>query len=60
MPRVRDVICPDCGYDEAVYFLVADESDTRLERIFLCGKIEDGMPACGRRWFASGEEILFD
>ena len=52
MPRERNVNCPKCHYNEAVYFMTADAEDTMLRKVFICGRVEDGNPKCGNYWFS--------
>lgn len=52
MPRVKDVNCPRCGYNEAVYFMTADAEDTMLRKVYICGRVEEGAPKCGAHWFS--------
>lgn len=52
MPRVKNVNCPRCHFNEAVYFMTADTEDTMLRKVFICGRVEDGAPKCGNYWFS--------
>lgn len=53
MPRVKNTNCPVCHYNEAVYFITADAEDTMLRKVFICGRLENGMPGCGYYWFSA-------
>lgn len=41
MMRTRDVTCYSCGHKEAVYFMTTDENETKIIKVFICGKLND-------------------
>lgn len=50
MMRATDIECPSCGFNEAVYFMTADQSETKIRKVYICGRIENGQVSCGKNW----------
>ena len=52
MARTRDVRCPSCKFNEAVYFLTTDLEDTKIVRVYICARTANGRPVCGHHWYS--------
>jgi hypothetical protein len=52
MMREKGVDCPECGFQEAVYFMTTDTSETKIRKVYICGRVERGQVACGNNWFS--------
>jgi DNA-directed RNA polymerase subunit M/transcription elongation factor TFIIS len=48
-PQV-DVICPECGYDRAVFLITPDENETKLVAKMMCASIVGTVAKCGNIW----------
>ena len=41
MPRAKEkIICPKCGYDEAVYYLKTDKDEKKITLVYICASID--------------------
>lgn len=49
MPTV-EVICPECGYNRAIYFLVPDELESKMLARMMCKNITGTTVKCGHIW----------
>eukprot|EP00331_Platyophrya_macrostoma_P008376 CAMPEP_0176425416 /NCGR_PEP_ID=MMETSP0127-20121128/11375_1 /TAXON_ID=938130 /ORGANISM="Platyophrya macrostoma, Strain WH" /LENGTH=127 /DNA_ID=CAMNT_0017806571 /DNA_START=90 /DNA_END=473 /DNA_ORIENTATION=+ len=58
MPRDRNVECPKCGYNEAVFFLDKESNEKRLRLRYICARINNGRPDCGWSWAKDDNEII--
>ena len=58
MPRERNVECPKCGYNEAVFFLDKESSEKRLRLRFICARINNGRPDCGMTWAKDERDMI--
>lgn len=50
MPRNKNIECPKCGYNEAVFFLDKDSAEKKLRLTYICGRVYNGRPDCGFSW----------
>lgn len=58
MSRARNIECPRCGYNEAVFFLDAESSEKRLRLRYICARINHGRPDCGHSWVKDDNEMM--
>ena len=49
MPTV-EVVCPECGFNKALYFLVADETESKMVARMMCKKVFGMEVRCGHVW----------
>ena len=50
MPRTRDVTCPKCEFNEAVFTLISSADDKYLKYKYICARVENDSPSCGYTW----------
>lgn len=49
MPTI-EVICPECGFNKALYFLVSDEGETKMVARMMCKRVIGMQVRCGHIW----------
>lgn len=50
--RTRNINCPECGYNEAIFFQNPNNNDSGMRLIFVCCNPKDKRGKyCGRWWF---------
>jgi DNA-directed RNA polymerase II subunit RPB9 len=53
LSRTRDMICPQCGNRECVFFQnLSKKIATKMQLIYVCANT-----MCGHHWFQEAEEI---
>ena len=48
--RTKNVRCPDCGFDEAIYFQNPNLNDSSMKLVFVCCRKFEGK-YCGKWWY---------
>jgi len=41
MMRTREVNCPECGHNEAVFFPTADKNESKILKVYICANVNE-------------------
>ena len=51
MMRTREVSCPECGHNEAVFFPTSDQNESQILKVYICANVDaQGQIICGYSW----------
>jgi hypothetical protein len=43
--------CQRCGFHESVFYITSDQNDTKILKVYVCARIDEGgQPMCGFTW----------
>jgi hypothetical protein len=59
MPLV-EVLCPECGYNRAIYCVTPDENETKMVAKMMCASVVGTVSKCGHTWELDDHQELFE